>query len=170
MGLELKRDLMGIFIGGNGRTGSDRATASGTGQMASVLGESGETGKCMGLGVFVWPSQLQYSGQWLDHKRNGFGFEMHQQEDNSATYKGEWKKGKRHGLGVRIRSCGSTYKGAFAGGKRNKKQNNSITEDKLSDVLLSVEHFDTEAQSELQNGRHCFERIAEHLPPASRLR
>ena len=49
MGLELKRDLMGIFIGGNGRTGSDRATASGTGQMASVLGESGETGKCMGL-------------------------------------------------------------------------------------------------------------------------
>ena len=49
-------------------------------------------------------------------------------------------------MGVRIRSCGSTYKGAFAGGKRNKKQNNSITEDKLSDVLLSVEHFDTEAQ------------------------
>ena len=47
---------------------------------------------------------------------------------------------------LRLRSCGSTYKGAFAGGKRNKKQNNSITEDKLGDVLLSVEHFDTEAQ------------------------
>ena len=110
------------------------------------FGGEWRNGKMHGVGVFVWPSQLQYSGQWLDHKRNGFGFEMHQQEDNSATYKGEWKKGKRHGLGVRIRSCGSTYKGAFAGGKRNKKQNNSITEDKLGDVLLSVEHFDTEAQ------------------------
>ena len=48
MVLELKRGLMEIYIGGNGRMGSDRATASGTGQMASVLGESGETVKCMG--------------------------------------------------------------------------------------------------------------------------
>ena len=45
-----------------------------------------------GHGVFVWPSQLQYSGQWSEHKRNGYGYELHQQTDNNATI--EWKKGK----------------------------------------------------------------------------
>ena len=79
-------------------------------------------GKMQGHGVFVWPSQLQYSGQWSEHKRNGYGYELHQQTDNNATYAGEWKKGKRHGIGVRIRSCGSTYRGLFTNGKRCKKK------------------------------------------------
>lgn len=101
-----------------------------------------------GYGIFVWPSQLQYSGQWLEHKRNGYGHELHQQVDNNATYTGEWRKGKRHGLGIRIRSCGSTYKGLFMNGKRRRRDSNPIecNNQQLDSMMKSVADANYKAQ------------------------
>merc|ERR1711871_433943 len=73
-----------------------------------------------GYGVFLWPSQLQYSGSWQQHKQSGHGYETHK-DNNEAMYLGQWNAGKRHGLGTRKRSDGRVWSGRFSEGKKDKR-------------------------------------------------
>ena len=50
-----------------------------------------------GKGIFTWPNDNYYDGNFLNGKKNGRG--IFYWNDN-RTYDGFWKNGKKHGLGV----------------------------------------------------------------------
>ena len=49
-----------------------------------------------GEGLFIWPDQRKYQGEYKDDRKHGYGvFEW----NDGRKYRGNWEKGKQHGEG-----------------------------------------------------------------------
>jgi hypothetical protein len=69
-----------------------------------------------GMGVFVWPDNRKYTGEYKDDKKEGYGiFEW----ADKRKYKGYWSNGKQHGEGEFFNPKeGAWKKGIWNDGKR----------------------------------------------------
>ena len=71
-----------------------------------------------GKGVFTWPDNRKYSGDYFNDKKDGFGtFEW----ADGRKFTGYWKNGKQNGEGEFYNPVsGVTKKGLWENGKRVK--------------------------------------------------
>ena len=69
-----------------------------------------------GTGVFVWPDQRKYTGEYKNDKKEGYGvFEW----ADGRKYKGFWMNGKQHGEGEFYNQKEDQWKkGVWNDGKR----------------------------------------------------
>lgn len=69
-----------------------------------------------GEGVFIWPDERKYQGQYKEDKKEGYGvFEW----NDGKKYRGYWEKGKQHGEGeFFIQKEQIWRKGIWLNGKR----------------------------------------------------
>ena len=69
-----------------------------------------------GEGVFIWPDNIKYTGQYKKDKKEGFG--LYEWSDG-RKYKGKWKNGKQHGSGEFFHPKENSWKkGIWNEGKR----------------------------------------------------
>jgi len=55
-----------------------------------------------------------YEGEWVDGKKEGFGWSIQVWSNNTFRYEGHWKTGQRHGFGVATFGSGGQYSGWWA--------------------------------------------------------
>lgn len=69
-----------------------------------------------GMGVFIWPDNRKYTGEYKDDKKEGYGiFEW----ADKRKYKGYWSNGKQHGEGEFFNPKEGVWKkGIWNDGKR----------------------------------------------------
>ena len=61
-----------------------------------------------GKGVFTWPDERKYEGDYYDDKKEGYGVFYW---PDGRKYEGEWKNGKQHGIGVYTSASQKARKG-----------------------------------------------------------
>ena len=71
-----------------------------------------------GKGIFTWPDNRKYQGEYVNDKKEGFGtFEW----ADGRKFKGYWKNGKQNGEGEFYNpETRETKKGIWENGKRIK--------------------------------------------------
>ena len=75
-------------------------------------------GKPNGLGTVRYPNGSVYTGQWVDGRREGHGFE--ECIARGTVYEGQWKNDRKHGNGgYRLKKSGAVYDGEFFQDKKN---------------------------------------------------
>lgn len=67
-----------------------------------------------GYGVYTWPDNRKYEGQYANDKKQGFGIYTW---PDGRVYEGYWMDGKQHDLGV-IRQGKDVKCGLWERGKR----------------------------------------------------
>ena len=67
-----------------------------------------------GEGVFLWPDNRRYEGNYVNEKKEGFGIFYW---PNGKVYKGFWKDGYHHGKGVMTETDGSKKSGIWHKGE-----------------------------------------------------
>lgn len=71
-----------------------------------------------GKGVFTWPDNRRYEGEYVNDKKEGYGIFRWA---DGRIFKGNWKNGKQHGEGEFYNpKCGENKKGIWENGKRIK--------------------------------------------------
>lgn len=79
-----------------------------------------------GNGVFYWPDNRKYEGQYKNDKKEGYGvfewYDLVMFRPDGRVYKGHWKGGKQHGEGEYFNSkeSGVIKKGIWNDGKKIK--------------------------------------------------
>lgn len=77
---------------------------------AIYSGYINKSGNPNGEGVMKYLDGSEYSGQWVDGVREGYGTMRY----DNGVYEGEWKNGKRDGQGTYTWNDGKRYTGAYA--------------------------------------------------------
>lgn len=76
-------------------------------------------GKRDGVGKLTWRSgKGTYYGQWKEDLKNGYGEAVF---PNGGSYRGEWREGKIHGYGIKTNAQGEESCGVWQEGNLQKK-------------------------------------------------
>jgi len=88
-----------------------------TAPKGKYVGDRNDNGKYHGNGTLTYPTGEQYTGSWINGRRNnGYGVLYHRLGEK---YSGNFKNGLRNGNGKYTYTDGATYEGDWIDGKRN---------------------------------------------------
>jgi hypothetical protein len=70
-----------------------------------------------GFGIFIWPDNRKYIGDFQKDKRHGFGIFIW---PDAKVYYGYWSNSKQQGKGIIINSASQKKLGEFKDGNRER--------------------------------------------------